>query len=420
MDLSFDRKHLWHPYSNLSQPALTFPVSHANGVRITLEDGRDLIDGMSSWWACIHGYNVPELNEALRIQSEQMAHVMFGSFTHEPAIRLGQQLLAINDDALNQIFFADSGSVAVEAAMKMASQFCFAQGQTEKKRFLTFRSGYHGDTFGAMSVCDPVNGMHHMFSNLLNQHRFVEPPRCGFDDEWDDAFIEPFRQAIEAHHQETIAVIFEPIVQGVGGMFFYHPEYLKQIRTLCDQYGLLLIFDEIATGFGRTGEMFAYQHAGVVPDILCLGKALTGGYMTLSAVLCQSHVGHGMGGNFMHGPTFMANPLACAVASASIDLLLAKDWRGQVKGLETQLSSGLERCRSLNGVKTTRALGAIGVVEMENNVVVDQYIKAFVDAGIWVRPFANLIYVMPPYIMPSDDVDRLCMSIYQVIKKLNP
>lgn len=419
MDLQFDRDHLWHPYSNLSNPALTFPVVSAEGVRLMLADGRELIDGMSSWWACIHGYQVPELNTALRQQSEQMAHVMFGSLTHEPAIRLGQQLLAINDDALSQVFFADSGSVAVEAAMKMAAQYCHAQGLTQKKRFMTFRSGYHGDTFGAMSVCDPVNGMHHMFSRLLNQHHFIEPPRCGFDDAWDDVHIKPFRQALERYHEETIAVIFEPIVQGVGGMFFYHPEYLRQIRSLCDEYGVLLIFDEIATGFGRTGKMFAYQHAGVVPDILCLGKALTGGYMTLSAVLCQSHVGHGMGGNFMHGPTFMANPLACSVASASIDLLLSKDWQAEVQSLSKQLQAGIEPCAQLPGVKATRVLGAIAVVEMEQSVDVDRLIAAFVESGVWVRPFSNLIYLMPPYIMQTPDTEALCNSLYSVIKN-NP
>lgn len=420
MDLEFDKKHLWHPYTNLSDPAVVFPVASADGVRIKLEDGRELIDGMSSWWACIHGYNVPELNQALQDQSAKMAHVMFGSLTHEPAIRLGKQLLAINDDALEQVFFADSGSVAVEAAMKMAAQYCYAKGQQQKKRFLTFRSGYHGDTFGAMSVCDPVNGMHNMFSKLLNQHLFVSPPRCAYGDQWDDAYIVEFKQALEENHQNIIAVIFEPIVQGVGGMFFYHPEYLRQIRSLCDELGVLLIFDEIATGFGRTGKMFAYQHADVVPDILCLGKSITGGYMTLSAVLCQKHIGYGMDNNFMHGPTFMANPLACAVASASIALLTSKDWQSDVKGLEEQLAQELKPCLESKAVKAVRSLGAIGVVEMHDRVDTDAYVKAFVEQGVWVRPFSNLIYVMPPYIMPCEDVSHLCKAIDNVINKLNP
>ncbi|WP_154223645.1 adenosylmethionine--8-amino-7-oxononanoate transaminase [Marinicella rhabdoformis] len=418
MDLAFDKKHLWHPYTNLSDPAVVFPVVSADGVRLKLEDGRELIDGMSSWWACIHGYNVPELNQALQDQAAQMSHVMFGSLTHEPAIRLGKQLLALNDDALNQVFFADSGSVAVEAAMKMAAQYCYAKNQNKKKRFLTFTKGYHGDTFGAMSVCDPVNGMHTMFSKLINKHLFVDAPICAYGEEWQDDYLLEFEQTITEHHEELIAVIFEPIVQGVGGMWFYHPEYLRQVRTLCDRYGVLLIFDEIATGFGRTGEMFAYQHAGVVPDILCLGKAITGGYMTLSAVLCQEHIGHGMDNNFMHGPTFMANPLACAVASASIDLLINKDWHAEVKHLENQLFDELQACLSLSAVKTVRSLGAIGVVEMHDRVDTDTYVAAFVEQGVWIRPFSNLIYVMPPYIMPGEDVSHLCQSIYTVIKHI--
>ncbi len=420
MDIQFDKEHLWHPYTNLSEPALTFPVVSAQGVRLKLEDGRELIDGMSSWWACIHGYNVPELNAALKNQSELMSHVMFGSLTHEPAIRLGKQLLEINHESLQQVFFADSGSVAVEVAMKMAAQYCYAKGQHDKKRFMTFRSGYHGDTFGAMSVCDPVNGMHHIFSRLLNQHIFVDPPRCAFDDDWDDKHIEPFKQAIAEHHHQIFAVIFEPIVQGVGGMFFYHPEYLRQIRMLCDEYDVLLIFDEIATGFGRTGTLFAYQHANVAPDILCLGKALTGGYLTLSAVLCHTDIGRGMDNNFMHGPTFMANPLACAVASASIDLLMKRDWRNQILLLEKQLKEGLLPCQSLPGVKRIRTLGAIGVVEMIKSVDTDDLVAAFVEEGVWIRPFAHLIYVMPPYIMQAEDVQHLCKSIYRVIKKRYP
>ncbi len=418
MDLAFDKKHLWHPYTNLSDPAVVFPVVSADGVRLKLEDGRELIDGMSSWWACIHGYNVPELNQALQDQAAQMSHVMFGSITHGPAIRLGKQLLALNDDKLEQVFFADSGSVAVEAAMKMAAQYCYAKGQNRKKRFLTFNKGYHGDTFGAMSVCDPVNGMHALFSKLINKHVFVEAPVCAFEGEWDDKYMAEFETALAEHHKELIAVIFEPIVQGVGGMWFYHPEYLRQIRALCDRYGVLLIFDEIATGFGRTGKMFAYQHADVVPDILCLGKSITGGYMTLSAVMCQKHIGHGMDNNFMHGPTFMANPLACAVASASINLLTSKDWQSEVKGLEQQLHSELQPCLSLSAVKAVRSLGAIGVVEMHERVDTDTYVAAFVEQGVWIRPFSNLIYVMPPYIMPSEDVSYLCQSIYAVIKQI--
>lgn len=418
MDLAFDRKHLWHPYSDITEPPSVWGVERASGVHLQLEDGRQLVDGMSSWWASIHGYDVPQLNQALQKQSQQMSHVMFGGLTHRPAIELGKQLLAINDAALQHVFFADSGSVAVEVAMKMAAQYCYAKGQHEKQQFMTFRQGYHGDTFGAMSVCDPVTGMHHLFSRLLKKHLFVSRPNCRFDQPWQADAISEFAQTLQQHHRQIIAVIIEPIVQGAGGMWFYNPQYLREIRKLCDHYGVLLIFDEIATGFGRTGKLFAYQHADVVPDILCLGKALTGGYLTLSAVLSQAKIALGMQQHFMHGPTFMGNPLACKVATASIELLLSSDWQNRVQNIERQLHRQLRPCANLPAVQSVRALGAIGVVEMKQNVVIESYMQHFVQAGVWIRPFANLIYIMPPYIIEPSDLSLLCSSIYQAIESI--
>ncbi|TDR18524.1 adenosylmethionine--8-amino-7-oxononanoate transaminase [Marinicella litoralis] len=417
MDLEFDRNHLWHPYTNLSEPVNVYPVARAEGVYLELEDGRKIIDAMSSWWACIHGYNHPELNQAVIEQVSQMSHVMFGGLTHNPAITLGKKLVEITADDLDCVFFADSGSVAVEAAMKMAAQYCHENGQLKKDKFLTFSKGYHGDTFGAMSVCDPETGMHHKFSRLLNQHLFVDSPVCAFGAQWQDKYIEAFAEKLAARHHEIIAVIFEPIVQGAGGMNFYSPEYLTAVKQLCEQYEVLLIFDEIATGFGRTGKLFAYEHADVVPDILCLGKALTGGYMTLSAVMCNRKVADGINSHFMHGPTFMANPLACQVALASINMLLKSPWKNKVLAIEKQLKSELQDCMNLPMVKEVRVLGAIGVIEMKESVDIEWFQSKMVEQGVWIRPFMNLIYIMPPFIIEPEQISHITKSILSTLKK---
>ncbi len=413
----WDRRHVWHPYASIADPPLATMIESADGVRLYTADGRELIDGMSSWWAAIHGYNHPVLNEAARGQLDRMSHVMFGGITHEPAVDLASMLVELTSAPLQKVFFADSGSVSVEVAIKMALQYWHGMGCPEKNRFLTVRSGYHGDTFGAMALCDPVTGMHEHFTPVLQRHYFAESPRCRFDEPWDDAYIENFRKLIEAHHRELAAVMLEPIVQGAGGMRFYSPEYLRQVKTLCEAYDVLLVTDEIATGFGRTGELFACDHAGISPDIMCLGKALTGGYLTLAATITTNRVSDGIsknGGVLMHGPTFMANPLACAVASASIRLLFDRPWRETVHCIEQRLLSGLAPCASIPGVADVRALGAIGVVEMKTPVDLAAVQKQFVKRGVWLRPFGKLIYTMPPYIISDDDLDLVTGAIVEV------
>lgn len=419
-----DLEHIWHPYAAIPGPIAPYQVVSAEGVRLTLADGRTLIDGMSSWWSVMHGYNHPELNKALSSQLEKFAHVMFGGLTHEPAARLVKKLVDISPPGLDKVFLSDSGSVSVEVAMKMAIQYWHSQGQPQKHRLLSLRRGYHGDTFGAMSVCDPVTGMHHLFADVLPKQLFAESPTCRFGEPCLEHHIDGFKQLISNHHQELAAVILEPIVQGTGGMNFYSADYLKRVRELCDEYEVLLIADEIATGLGRTGKLFACEWADITPDIMCLGKTLTGGYLTLAATLCTRKVSDGIcqgeAGVFMHGPTFMANPLACTVASASLDLLEASDWRGNVQRIESHFKQHLSAASTIAGVKEVRVLGAIGVVELEQPVDMATITPLFVESGIWVRPFGQLVYLMPPYVISDEDLMMLTTGLLNVLKQYLP
>ncbi|WMN88278.1 adenosylmethionine--8-amino-7-oxononanoate transaminase [Vibrio parahaemolyticus] len=420
MDLAFDRQHIWHPYTSTLTPLTCYPVVSADGVYINLEDGTQLVDGMSSWWSTIHGYNHPHLNQAAHQQIDQVSHVMFGGITHQPAISLCKKLLSLAPDNLEHVFLADSGSVAVEVSLKMALQYWHAKGERRPK-FLTLKHGYHGDTFAAMSVTDPDNSMHSLYKGFLPVHIFADSPTCGYWDEWNPDDLADFAQKIELHHQELAAVILEPIVQGAGGMLIYHPEFLKGVRALCDKYELLLIADEIATGFGRTGKLFACQHADIQPDILCVGKALTGGYMTLSATLATKHVADtvcgGEAGCFMHGPTFMGNPLACAVATASLELIEQGAWQQQTQQIETLFSELLPKLEQYDVVKNTRWLGAIGVVETHRPVNMETIQALFVEQGVWIRPFGKLIYMMPPFISEPEHIERLVNAIETALQR---
>jgi len=422
--LTYDAEHLWHPYTSMLKPSPVLPVVSAQGVYLKLADGTQLVDGMSSWWSAIHGYNHPVLNQALIDQSQKMSHVMFGGLTHQPAVTLGKKLVDLTCDDLQHVFFADSGSVAVEVAIKMGIQFWYAQGKPQKSKLLTVRNGYHGDTFGAMSVSDPENGMHQMFNDVLAKQVFVDaPPQCDSEADWDEAHITDFENKIHEYHSKLAAVIIEPIAQNAGGMRFYCAEYLRRVRKLCDEYNVLLILDEIATGFGRTGTLFAYEQANIQPDILTLGKTLSGGYLTLAATLTSKKISEGISadgqGVLMHGPTFMANPLACSVANASIDLLLASDWQKKVKSIEAQMKQELSACNELGVVKNVRVKGAIGVVELHQPIDIAWSQPRFTEWGVWLRPFGKLVYIMPPYIIKNSELKVLTDAIYSVLSELD-
>ncbi len=418
--LQIDRTHLWHPYTSMTEPLTVYPVQSAKGAILTLKNGSELIDGMSSWWSAIHGYNVPEINDALQQQLKQFTHVMFGGLTHRPAIELTWRLLELIPVPLEKIFLADSGSIAVEVALKMALQYWIGLNQSEKREIAVLRGGYHGDTFATMALADPDNGMHTLFGDLLSRHHFVERPAIAYGEPWNEQAMAPLQQLLKQRHHTIAALILEPVVQGAGGMYFYHPEYLKQARRLCSEYKVLLIADEIATGFGRSGKLFACEHAAISPDILCIGKALTGGTISLAATITSSEIANGISesGPLMHGPTFMGNPLACSAAVASLDLLLNSPWQQRITQIEHGLQLGLAACVTLEQVAAVRVLGAIGVIELVEPVDMAVIQPLFVQQGVWVRPFGKLIYLMPPFVITEEELEQLVHAVLHVIKQL--
>ena len=417
--LEFDKNHVWHPYTSMSKPLPSYLVESANGVHINLASGEKVVDGMSSWWSVLHGYNHPELNQALIDQTQKFAHVMFGGLTHEPAITLSKTLIEITPSGLNKVFLSDSGSVSVEVALKMSLQYWHSKNKPEKHKVLTVKNGYHGDTFAAMSVCDPINGMHQLFEPVLMKNLFAPAPTIAFDQLWDNKDVEELSKIFAEHHNEIAAFIIEPIVQGAGGMRLYHPNYLKACRALCNQYNVLMIADEIATGLGRTGKLFACEWADISPDIICLGKTLTGGYMTLAATLCTDEIANvisnGEAGCFMHGPTFMGNPLACAVANASLNILKRNQWQQQIANIESTFKEHLLPLNLHDRVNDVRILGGIGVVEVIENVDMAEIQKRFVELGVWIRPFGKLIYIMPPFISKETDLNLLIKAISTIL-----
>ena len=420
--LTFDQQHIWHPYAKMPADMPAIGVQKTQGSIITLADNTELVDGMSSWWATLHGYNHPEIQQAMHEQIETMPHIMFGGLTHEPAIELAKRLVKLTPKGLEKVFFVDSGSVAVEVAIKLAMQYWISKGQPEKNKLLTIKNGYHGDTFATMAVCDPVNGMHSLFNQVLKHHIFAPAPQMGFDIESDNTDIQAFAGMLEQHQNEIAAVILEPIVQGAGGMRFYRPDYLKQVRDLCTQYGVLLIADEIATGFGRTGKLFACEWAGISPDIICLGKTLTGGHISLAATLATQKISdtlsQGQPGILAHGPTFMGNPLACAAANANIDVLLASPWQDNIARIEQHFKETLLPLKALDGVIDVRVLGGIGVIELHRTDLGADVQAAAIENGIWLRPFGKLVYTMPAYNTPLEHLEKLTNGITHAIKRV--
>ncbi len=424
-DADFEKRHIWHPYDHASKPASTYKVKSAQGVRLTLDDGTELIDAMSSWWCKIHGYNHPEINSAIKSQVDSLAHVMYGGLSHQPAIDLARQLLSIAPKTMEKVFFSDSGSVSVEVAMKMAIQY-HADNENSKNKFATIRSGYHGDTWRTMSVSDPDTGMHHIYKSALPVEHFIPHPPITFNQEWieDEAIngLQELRNTISKYADSLAALILEPIAQGAGGMYFYHPEYLNRCREICDENNVLLIFDEIATGFGRTGKLFATDHTTIEPDIMCVGKAITGGYLSMAATLCSNKVSNGIAdssiGVFMHGPTFMANPLACSAANASLALLANNNWQEQVSNIGTQLLSELEPAKKLSNVADVRVLGGIGVIEMKSVVSAEKAHPYCKELGVWLRPFGKCIYTMPPYITKPEDLSKISNAMRHLASAL--